>query len=48
MVWKSTKRIGCAVNPSCDDGTVVFSKLVCRYDPPGNQAGQYVTNVFKP
>lgn len=34
MVWRSTKRVGCAMG---DNGTQNF--LVCRYYPAGNVAG---------
>jgi hypothetical protein len=43
LVWKSTKRAGCAI-VDCAEGYSV----VCRYDPPGNIAGQYVANVLAP
>lgn len=36
MVWRSTKRIGCA-GVVGDDGNY---RLVCRYSPPGNIIGQ--------
>ncbi len=31
MVWRSTQRIGCGVQPRCSGGNF----LVCHYDPPG-------------
>ncbi|EGX88927.1 secretion pathway protein Sls2/Rcy1, putative [Cordyceps militaris CM01] len=34
LVWKGTKRVGCAL-VSCDYGT----NVVCEYDPPGNMVG---------
>jgi hypothetical protein len=33
MVWKKTKRVGCAIVKCGDDGGVI---IVCNYDPPGN------------
>ncbi len=35
MVWRNTKRIGCAKS-ECNGYTIV----VCNYDPPGNVLGQ--------
>lgn len=37
IVWRATKRIGCA-SASCSGRSVV----VCRYDPPGNYLGQQI------
>jgi hypothetical protein len=34
MVWRSTKAVGCAVNPSC-----TWAMYVCHYSPPGNMVG---------
>jgi len=36
MVWRNTKRVGCA-GVSGSDGNY---RLVCRYSPPGNVIGQ--------
>ncbi|KDP43810.1 hypothetical protein JCGZ_23018 [Jatropha curcas] len=36
IVWKSTRRIGCA-RVVCDDGDVF---MTCNYDPPGNYIGE--------
>jgi hypothetical protein len=53
MLWKSTKRVGCA-EKSCsvqkfeDSTELVFEIMVCHYDPPGNVAGQYLANVLEP
>jgi hypothetical protein len=47
MVWKSTKRVGCAAQ-ACGQGKWAYQSVVCRYDPPGNIAGQYVANVLAP
>ncbi len=50
LVWKTTKRTGCAIG-ACRD---VYGEeppvplVVCRYDPPGNIAGQYLANVLAP
>jgi len=42
IVWKGTKRLGCALGRGCD------SKLwVCQYDPAGN-SGNYAENVPRP
>jgi len=35
LIWKNTKRIGCA-KVRCEDHIIV----VCNYDPPGNVLGQ--------
>ncbi len=35
MVWRSTQRIGCGVQPRCSGGNF----LVCHYDPPGGWPG---------
>jgi Cysteine-rich secretory protein family len=43
MVWQNTKAIGCGTAPPNGQpapGGHAFSILVCRYDPPGNYAGQ--------
>lgn len=44
MVWKNTKEVGCAIvtsNGKTSDGMAgVVSYLVCRYNPPGNMAGE--------
>ncbi len=51
LLWKSTKRVGCAIKncliPSAQ-AKYGYDQLVCRYDPPGNVAGQYLANVFAP
>ncbi|KAJ0514159.1 putative CAP domain-containing protein [Helianthus annuus] len=36
MVWKDTQKVGCG-RTKCDDGSWI---VVCRYDPPGNIAGE--------
>ncbi|MCI08014.1 pathogenesis-related protein PR-1-like, partial [Trifolium medium] len=36
IVWKSTRRIGCA-RVVCDDGDVF---MTCNYDPVGNYVGE--------
>jgi len=36
MVWRNTKRVGCA-GVTGSDG---YYRLVCRYSPPGNVIGQ--------
>lgn len=40
MVWKNSKRLGCAAR-QCGPMTLV----VCRYDPPGNVIGHFKANV---
>ena len=35
MIWKGTRRIGCAIHTSRD-----WDFLICRYSPPGNVVGQ--------
>jgi hypothetical protein len=52
VVWKASQRLGCA-HQLCKtvrglDGWIDAHYLVCRYDPPGNYAGQYVANVLPP
>ncbi|KAI9860325.1 MAG: hypothetical protein M1813_006214 [Trichoglossum hirsutum] len=43
LVWKSSKRIGCAWSVSkCPDKNYY---LYCEFDPMGNIAGQFVANV---
>jgi cysteine-rich secretory family protein len=37
MIWKGTRRIGCALHKSRD-----WDFLICRYSPPGNVVGQRV------
>ncbi|XP_022988522.1 pathogenesis-related protein PR-1-like [Cucurbita maxima] len=37
IVWRSTRRIGCA-RVTCNDGKGVF--ITCNYDPPGNYIGE--------
>ncbi|GER31022.1 CAP (Cysteine-rich secretory proteins [Striga asiatica] len=37
IVWRDTKRIGCA-KVVCDDDKGVF--MTCNYDPPGNYIGE--------
>ncbi|GFE53015.1 SCP-like extracellular family protein, putative [Babesia ovis] len=41
MVWTSTKEVGCAV--ACCNGRQLV--LVCRFHPPGNIQGKFVSNV---
>nr|XP_010914119.1 pathogenesis-related protein PR-1 [Elaeis guineensis] len=36
IVWKSTRRLGCA-RVVCDDGDTF---MTCNYDPPGNYIGE--------
>ena len=51
MVWKNTKRIGCAWNTkNCKSNGANFYKLVCEYDPPGNVVGgnNFRDNVPRP
>merc|ERR1712151_376191 len=39
VVWKNTASLGCGY---CG------GSMVCRYDPPGNYAGQFTANVNSP
>ncbi|RWS04098.1 pathogenesis-related protein 1-like protein [Dinothrombium tinctorium] len=41
LIWKSTKKIGCATAPHCKFGSVT----VCNYYPPGNMYGQFEENA---
>ncbi|ORM42353.1 putative pathogenesis-related protein [Babesia sp. Xinjiang] len=41
LVWSSTREVGCAV-ACCDSRQLV---LVCRFHPPGNIQGHYMSNV---
>lgn len=43
LVWNSTRFIGCAVK---DCGDYFGQYLVCEYEPAGNVAGAFDTNVF--
>lgn len=43
VVWKNTKRLGCAAK-QC--GSMLL--VVCRYDPPGNVIGHFRANVPRP
>ena len=48
LLWRSTKRVGCtAAQCTADVYGTQFPALsvVCRYDPPGNIAGQYAANL---
>jgi uncharacterized protein YkwD len=46
VVWKKTARIGCAHSAGCAGA---WSDIwVCQYSPPGNIAGKYAANVFRP
>ncbi|KAJ1698628.1 hypothetical protein LUZ63_007140 [Rhynchospora breviuscula] len=38
IVWRNTKRLGCAV-VICDDDQGTFA--ICNYDPPGNYVGMW-------
>lgn len=47
LVWKSTKRVGCAKAISRgSSGAGVY--LVCNYDEPGNFLGEFQANVREP
>jgi hypothetical protein len=53
VVWKNTKKVGCAWNTKSCPGNgqankMPFYKMVCEYDPPGNYAGQFPQNVPRP
>ncbi|TKY84920.1 hypothetical protein EX895_006000 [Sporisorium graminicola] len=51
MVWKGTKRLGCAIQ-SCSASQMGLGSsgsaqyVVCNYDPPGNVIGQFKENVL--
>jgi hypothetical protein len=42
VIWKSVKRIGCAVS-SCPKS---MTYLACLYDPPCNVVGQFEDNIY--
>jgi hypothetical protein len=44
IVWRATERIGCGQTVCADPALKTF--IVCEYEPPGNVAGAYRTNVF--
>jgi hypothetical protein len=44
VVWKASLRLGCGYK-LCPGP---WHYVVCRYDPPGNKAGQHKANVLKP
>lgn len=46
MVWKDTKKVGCAFTPSKGPRGGIY--LTCNYDPPGNWVGEFVDNVPVP
>lgn len=51
MVWKSTTKLGCAIQDCSASQMGLGSKgsatyVVCNYDPPGNVIGQFLQNVF--
>ena len=39
MIWRNTSEVGCATAPP-GAGGLHYSVLLCRYNPPGNMAGQ--------
>lgn len=45
VVWKGTKRIGCAKRFCPGSNWTVY---ICNYDPPGNMQGRYQENVSPP
>ncbi|PWZ03211.1 PR-1-like protein [Testicularia cyperi] len=53
MVWKSTERLGCALQV-CPAGSIFSGSnsqaryIVCEYDPPGNYVGEFAENVLPP
>lgn len=51
MVWKGSKKLGCAIQECSasqmglgSSGTARY--VVCNYDPPGNYIGQFLQNVL--
>ncbi|CDR87748.1 related to PRY1-strong similarity to the plant PR-1 class of pathogen related proteins [Sporisorium scitamineum] len=51
MVWKGTKRLGCAIQECTASQMGLGSSgkaqyVVCNYDPPGNVIGQFKENVL--
>ena len=40
IVWKSTKKVGCAMSPC--GGRPLY---VCKYWPPGNRSGRFINGV---
>ena len=50
VVWRGTQRLGCAVNLRCRNkfgDAINNSVVVCRYQSPGNYAGQYLDHVMR-
>ena len=48
IVWKDTTQVGCGGNTGCTNkfGTGWNNNVVvCRYNPPGNWAGEYYVKV---
>lgn len=43
VVWKATKEVACAVQPSCAGGKM----WVCHYSPQGNVQGEFAQQVTK-
>jgi len=48
LVWKASKKIGCAVAKGKWNGYSPSYYVCCNYYPGGNYEGQYKTNVGKP
>jgi len=42
LVWVATQRVGCA-HTACPGGAI----WGCKFDPPGNYAGQFQVNVLR-
>ena len=52
MVWKNSKRLGCAIcagrEPKDNWPNGHETYVNCNYGPPGNYAGQFDQNVLRP
>ena len=48
LVWKASKKIGCAVAIGPWNGNDPSYYVCCNYFPGGNIQGKYKTNVLKP
>ncbi|XP_077985887.1 uncharacterized protein LOC144440391 [Glandiceps talaboti] len=48
-VWKSSRRVGCAIDDTPDPtGNWVEYYVACEYDPPGNDMDHFPENILPP